>query len=206
MSRKRRQSKPALFLAEWGLSLLIILAILLSRWLLWDPVTVSGHSMDPTLQDKEHLIMVKTTSIDRFDIVVANEVGEDGKEIQIVKRVIGMPGDMIRFENDVLYINEEQVDEPYLAEYLAAFQKDRLQEVYSYDQRFQALAQTAAAFTTDANGYPDFTIKVPEGQYLLLGDDRLVSRDGRRTGPVEREDITGEVKLRMWPLNRLGSF
>ncbi len=50
----------------------------------------------------------KTTSIDRFDIVVASETDSDGKEKLIVKRVIGMPGDTIRYENDVLYVNDQK--------------------------------------------------------------------------------------------------
>lgn len=194
------------FLREWGLLLLTVTAILLSRWLLWDPVTVSGHSMDPNLQDKDHLIMIKTTQIDRFDIVVASEIGEDGKRIQIVKRVIGLPGDTIRYENDTLYINEEVVDEPYLAPYQEAFQTDRLQEAYAFNPRYQLVAEKAPAFTLDATNSPDFTITIPDGEYLLLGDNRLVSRDGRRTGPVKASDIQGEVKLRMWPLNRIGQF
>ena len=51
--------------------------------------------MDPTLADGEILFVVKHLPIDRFDIVVAHE--EDGNK-DIVKRVIGMPGDTIRYE------------------------------------------------------------------------------------------------------------
>ena len=60
--------------------------------------------MDPTLADGEILFVVKHLPIDRFDIVVAHE--EDGNK-DIVKRVIGMPGDTIRYENDKLYINDK---------------------------------------------------------------------------------------------------
>ncbi|WDT36884.1 signal peptidase I [Streptococcus pneumoniae D39] len=55
---------------------------------------------------------IRDSPIDRFDIVVAHE--EDGNK-DIVKRVIGMPGDTIRYENDKLYINDKETDEPYLA-------------------------------------------------------------------------------------------
>ena len=71
--------------------------------------------MDPTLADGEILFVVKHLPIDRFDIVVAHE--EDGNK-DIVKRVIGMPGDTIRYENDKLYINDKETDEPYLADYI----------------------------------------------------------------------------------------
>ena len=66
-------------------------------YLFWSNVRVEGHSMDPTLADGEILFVVKHLPIDRFDIVVAHE--EDGNK-DIVKRVIGMPGDTIRYEND----------------------------------------------------------------------------------------------------------
>lgn len=205
MTRNKKRSSFANFLAEWGPLILFMLAIFASRYFLWDPVSVDGHSMDPTLQHQEKLVMLKTTSIDRFDIVVASETDSDGTEKLIVKRVVGMPGDTIRYENDVLYINDQEVDEPYLDEYLAAFQKDKLQEEYAYNKQFQAVAQAAQAFTQDANGYVDFTVTIPEGQYYLLGDDRLVSLDSRSVGTFARDKIKGEVVFRMWPVNRVGT-
>ena len=84
--------------------------------------------MDPTLADGEILFVVKHLPIDRFDIVVAHE--EDGNK-DIVKRVIGMPGDTIRYENDKLYINDKETDEPYLADYIKRFKDDKLQSTYS---------------------------------------------------------------------------
>ncbi|MGT2712188.1 signal peptidase I [Streptococcus oriscaviae] len=194
------------FIKEWGLFILFISAFILSRLYIWSPVTVDGHSMDPTLQDQEHLIMVRTSSIERFDIVVAAEDDGTGSEKLIVKRVIGMPGDTIHYENDVLYVNDKEVDEPYLDDYLAAFAKDKLQDTYSYNPQFQAVAQAATAFTQDANGSASFTVTVPQGQYFLLGDDRLVSQDSRRVGNFDKSAIKGEIVLRMWPLNRISLF
>ncbi|HFU4055906.1 TPA: signal peptidase I [Streptococcus suis] len=205
MARNKQRSRFSNFLAEWGPLILFMLAIFASRYFIWDPVSVDGHSMDPTLQHQEKLVMFKTTSIDRFDIVVASETDSDGTEKLIVKRVVGMPGDTIRYENDVLYINDQEVDEPYLDEYLAAFQTDKLQEEYAYNKQFQAVAQSAEAFTQDANGYVDFTVTIPEGQYYLLGDDRLVSLDSRSVGTFSREKIKGEVVFRIWPFNRIGT-
>ncbi|HFI0562574.1 TPA: signal peptidase I [Streptococcus suis] len=205
MTRNKKRSSFANFLAEWGPLILFMLAIFASRYFLWDPVSVDGHSMDPTLQHQEKLVMFKTTSIDRFDIVVASETDSDGKEKLIVKRVVGMPGDTIRYENDVLYINDQEVDEPYLDEYLAAFQKDKLQEEYAYNKQFQAVAQAAQAFTQDANRSINFSATVPEGQYYLLGDDRLVSLDSRSVGTFARDKIKGEVVFRFWPVNRVGT-
>ena len=193
-------------LKEWGPFVLIILIALLLRIYVWKPVIVEGHSMDPTLADKERLIIVKTTNIKRQKIVVAKELDlNSGKEKNIVKRVIGLPGDTIKFDADVLTINGKVVDEPYLKDYKAKFSKDKLQETFSYNGFFQELAQNAAAFTISATGETNFTVTVPKGQYFLMGDDRLVSQDSRQVGAFSKKDLVGEVKLRLWPLNKIGT-
>ncbi|MCJ1969870.1 signal peptidase I [Lactococcus carnosus] len=193
-------------LKEWGPFVLIILIALLLRIYVWKPVIVEGHSMDPTLADKERLIIVKTMTIKRQKIVVAKEYDRNsGKEKNIVKRVIGLPGDTIKFDADVLTINGKVVEEPYLKDYKAKFSKDKLQETFSYNGFFQELAQNAAAFTISATGETNFTVTVPKGQYFLMGDDRLVSQDSRQVGAFSKKDLVGEVKLRIWPIKKIGT-
>lgn len=181
------------------------LTFLLSRIFLWQFVKVDGHSMDPTLADKEQLVVLKQTKINRFDIVVANEE-EGGQKKKIVKRVIGMPGDVIKYKNDTLTINNKKTEEPYLKEYTKLFKKDKLQEKYSYNPLFQDLAQSSTAFTTDSNGSSEFTTVVPKGHYYLVGDDRIVSKDSRAVGPFKKSTIVGEVKFRFWPIRRFGTI
>lgn len=162
--------------------------------------------MDPTLYDKDVLVMLKIGDIDRFDIVVATETDEDGKEKQIVKRLIGLPGDTIHYENDTLYINGQETKEEYLEEYKTAFTQDKLQSTYSYNKAFQAIAQEASAFTVDAQGSPTFTIEIPEGQYYLIGDDRLISLDSRKVGTFRKSSIKGKIISRVYPFNRIRGF
>ena len=198
------------FIKEWGGIILIMTLLVLSRLFLWSNVRVEGHSMDPTLADGEVLFVVKHLPINRFDIVVAHE--DDGNK-DIVKRVIGMPGDTIRYQNDKLYINDKETDEPYLADYIKRFKEDKLQSTYSGSgfegdkgTFFRSIAQKAQAFTVDVNYNTNFSFTVPEGEYLLLGDDRLVSSDSRHVGTFKAKDITGEAKFRLWPMNRIGTF
>ncbi|HEO6975176.1 TPA: signal peptidase I [Streptococcus agalactiae] len=193
------------FIKEWGVFILILSLFLLSRIFLWQFVKVDGHSMDPTLADKEQLVVLKQTKINRFDIVVANEE-EGGQKKKIVKRVIGMPGDVIKYKNDTLTINNKKTEEPYLKEYTKLFKKDKLQEKYSYNPLFQDLAQSSAAFTTDSNGSSEFTTVVPKGHYYLVGDDRIVSKDSRAVGSFKKSTIVGEVKFRFWPIRRFGTI
>ena len=192
------------FLKEWGLFLLILSLLALSRIFFWSNVRVEGHSMDPTLADGQRVIVLKHTSIERFDIVVAKEV-ENGKTKQIVKRIIGMPGDTITYQNDKLTINGKEVKEEYLKEFHAAFAKDKLQKEYAYSDYFQQLAKESKAFTVNADKNTTFSVTVPEGKYFLLGDNRIVSKDSREVGYFDKSALVGEVKFRFWPLDKIGT-
>ena len=206
MKRSKKSTNPVhSFLKEWALFGLIIGAIILSRIYLWTPVRVDGHSMDPTLADSEYLLVINKLPIDRFDIVVASET-ENGKTKEIVKRVIGLPGETIEYKNDVLYINGKETDEPYLKEYIQKFKEDKLQSTYSgkgfeeNGELFRQMAQIAEAFTVDKDGSATFTKKLLDDEYLLLGDDRIVSKDSRQVGAFKKDQIKGEAVLRLWPL------
>ena len=206
MKRSKKSTNPVRsFLKEWALFGLIIGGIILSRIYLWTPVRVDGHSMDPTLADSEYLLVINKLPIDRFDIVVASET-ENGKTKEIVKRVIGLPGETIEYKNDVLYINGKETDEPYLKEYIKKFKEDKLQSTYTgkgfeeNGELFRQMAQIAEAFTVDKDGSATFTKKLLDDEYLLLGDDRIVSKDSRQVGAFKKEQIKGEAVLRLWPL------
>lgn len=206
MKRSKKSTNPVRsFLKEWALFGLIIGGIILSRIYLWTPVRVDGHSMDPTLADSEYLLVINKLPIDRFDIVVASET-DNGKTKEIVKRVIGLPGETIEYKNDVLYINGKETDEPYLKEYIQKFKEDKLQSTYSgkgfeeNGELIRQMAQIAEAFTVDKDGSATFTKKLLDDEYLLLGDDRIVSKDSRQVGAFKKEQIKGEAVLRLWPL------
>lgn len=206
MKRSKKSTNPVRsFLKEWALFGLIIGGIILSRIYLWTPVRVDGHSMDPTLADSEYLLVINKLPIDRFDIVVASET-ENGKTKEIVKRVIGLPGETIEYKNDVLYINGKETDEPYLKDYIQKFKEDKLQSTYSgkgfeeNGELFRQLANTAQAFTVDKDGNPKFTLKLLDDEYLLLGDDRIVSKDSRQVGAFKKEQIKGQAVFRLWPI------
>lgn len=204
-SSKKSTNPVRSFLKEWALFGLIIGGIILSRIYLWTPVRVDGHSMDPTLADSEYLLVINKLPIDRFDIVVASET-ENGKTKEIVKRVIGLPGETIEYKNDVLYINGKETDEPYLKDYIQKFKEDKLQSTYSgkgfeeNGELFRQMAQSAQAFTVDQDGSATFTKKLLDDEYLLLGDDRIVSKDSRQVGAFKKSQIKGEAVFRLWPL------
>ncbi len=63
------------FLKNWGILILVLAAILLARVYVFTPVTVNGHSMDPTLSDGQRLISSKISNYERMDIITTKEPG-----------------------------------------------------------------------------------------------------------------------------------
>lgn len=167
------------------LYVVVALAIfLLVRHFLFAPVSVEGDSMVPTLHDNDRLILNKVADIDRFDIVVFDAPDEPGK--QYIKRVIGVPGDMVEMRDDRLYVNGEEVPEEYLnSEYFTIDETDQFTEDFNL------------AILTGQD-------VVPEGHYFLMGDNRINSKDSRYFGFVKDSHITGTTDLRIWPLKDFG--
>ncbi|GAB2022939.1 signal peptidase I [Pseudolactococcus yaeyamensis] len=170
---------------------LCFISLLLCRLYIWQPVTVDGHAMDPNFVANQHLIIIKKAQIERFDIVVAKKQGSGN----ILKRVIGLPGDTISYDKDTLTLNGQVVDEPYLKDYQKKFATDKLQSTYRYNAFFQSLAERAQAFTLSAAGKTSFSVHVPEGQYFILGDNRLVSQDSRQLGTFTKKELIGKIKF-----------
>lgn len=164
----------------------IILAVVLIRLFVFDPVRVDGPSMDDTLKDGQVLILnkigYKKSEIKRYDIVVA-DVCLDGtqsckKKERVVKRVIGLPNETISAVDGKIYVNGEEVDD--------SFTKG-LTNDFSIEEE---------------NGLA----KIPADSYYLIGDNREVSLDSRVFGPVRKKDIKGKASIRIWPLNKIKSL
>ncbi|TWT16142.1 signal peptidase I [Planomicrobium sp. CPCC 101079] len=157
---------------------LTALIVVATRQFLFEPVAVHGHSMMPTIEENDKVILTKISSVTNFDLIVF--VAPNGKNL--IKRVIGTPGDRVKMENDQLFLNGEPVEEPYLKENIKlAKQKGYLR------------------LTED---FPEF--KVPSGSYYVLGDNRLNSVDSRVFGYILETSVVGEAKFRIAPTKHFG--
>lgn len=166
---------------EWVVAILIaVIVVIVIRMFLFVSFSVDGDSMDPTLEDNDRVVVNKfiysLTDIAHGDVIVFNSQEESA----YVKRVIGVPGDHIEMINKVVYLNGEPLEENYV----------------SYDGE-----SYMDNFTLSQLGVEEEVI--PEGQYLVLGDNRPISRDSRDFGLISEDDIIGEVQLRFWPLNEI---
>lgn len=90
--------------------IIIIVVVVFIRTFIITPVKVNGNSMYPTLEGDEIMLLNKLGVIDRFDIVV---VELDGEEQNLIKRVIGLPGEKVEIQNNQIYINDELLEDEY---------------------------------------------------------------------------------------------
>jgi len=109
---------------SWLKAIIIALIIVfVVREFLVTPSIVKGDSMMPNLNDGDRIIISKISSIDRFDEIAF--IAPDKNE-NYVKRVIGLPGDEIEVKNDLLYVNGEEYEELYLADFKELLNENQL--------------------------------------------------------------------------------
>lgn len=155
----------------------IIVAVVLIRVFIFDPVRVDGSSMDTTLKDGQIMILNKIyyrkNDIKRFDIVVIDEGNRN-----IIKRVIGLPGEKVEYRDNKLYINDKELKDPYPS------------------------TETDNFIITDIG-----IEKVPGDSYFVMGDNRANSLDSRSNeiGVVKKDMILGRAKLVIWPFKNFGN-
>lgn len=179
---------------EWLPIIGILVIVIVARMFIFSPIKVEGHSMDPTLHTGERLISSKISKIERADIITCKEPGDE--KIYVIKRIIGLPGETVTMKNDKLFINKTNIKEDYLKDYRNKFKKDKLNDAYAFNKMFQEEAKHSDKFTNN------FSVKVPKNKYFVLGDNRLVSKDSRIFGFVDKKMIQGKIVCRFFPITR----
>ena len=125
---------------------------------------------DVMLLDKMHY---RFHEIERFDIVVI-----DKEDTFIIKRIIGLPGDSVQVQDNVLYINDQKIEEDYLKE-----------GTITNDFALEEITNSKT---------------IPDGYYFVLGDHREVSGDSRMFGFVQKKEILGKASFTLFPFSRFG--
>ena len=156
------------------------------------PFEVEQESMMPTVNPGEYVLIDKISprfnDYQRGDIVVFQPpegYGQGG--IPFIKRIIGLPGEVISLENGRVFVQEPGgspvgIDEPYVVRSIGG--------------------EAAPTLPKDAEGTTSWTIA--EGTYFVMGDNRPDSQDSRFFGAIGRELIVGRAWLRYFPLDRVG--
>lgn len=170
-----QNDEPSLIrrLSGWIVDITVVLAFAwFCLFAFGTQISVSGQSMTPLLNSGDVVLMNRLAydlgKPDRMDVVVFER--EDHKTN--VKRVIGIPGDIVQIRDGILYVNEERFDNE------------------------NGLDKVSLA------GLAESPVELGEGEYFLLGDNRDSSEDSRfaNTGNIKEEQILGKVWLKLFPL------
>lgn len=155
-------------LTKW-IILLVIILTLISKFY-FSIFVVDGFSMEPTLRDKEIVLLEKNSyenkNPQRGDVVVVKYPGDPDNK-KYVKRVIGLPGEKITITNNKVFINNKNFEEDYIP----------------------------YGFIT----VPDGIWNLSDKEYFLMGDNRPNSNDSRYFGGVEKRFFYGHAKSVVYP-------
>lgn len=147
----------------------IIAFVLLFRHFLYTPIVVRETSMKPTLYDGDVMILDKIGY--RINGLSRFDIVVFNYEKdKLIKRVIGLPGDTVEYRDNKLYINDKLVEENYTREDT----EDFILEVIGYSV-------------------------IPKDKYLVMGDNRPVSKDSRMIGLIDKKDILGYTSIVIFP-------
>lgn len=149
----------------------IFFSLIFLFYYFFSPFQVAGMAMSPTYSNGSIVLTKKINSnaqgIQRADVVVFKYPLDTSKDF--IKRVVALPGDKIKIEKGYVYINDQKLSEPYLAE--------------------GVMTTTGSDFLIEG-----VSIEVPENQYFILGDNRQYSSDSRSWGFVPQENIISVVE------------
>jgi signal peptidase I len=169
-------------------------------------VRVDGPSMIPTLQSNDMLFADKLTyrlhAPERGDIIVLRQPGDINRDI--IKRVIGVPGDTIQIDGTFHVVNG-QPRPAVLIKPAGASTFQVLPEPYLPDQSKDPW--TDVDFCCDSAGKATKTpeaLIIPRDRFFVLGDNRNISLDSRYIGLIPRANVIARARLRIWPLSTFG--
>ncbi len=175
---------------EWAVILMaVLLCTVLLRTYVIQSFYIPSPSMVPTLQVGDRIMVNKLSydfhGVHRGDIVVFKRPPLETQDFpDLVKRVIGLPGETISTKDGHVYIDGKLLDEPWLppgpSSYTGALPDDQ---------------------------YPQFNmpgpVKIPAGEYYVMGDNRTDSEDSRYFGPIAKSLIVGRAVAVVWPLSHI---
>ena len=173
--------KAFVFIFDILESIVVALAIFVVIYLFaFQPHQVKGKSMYPNFDDGQYILTDKIsyrfTTPKRGDVIVFQS--PQNKDIDFIKRIIGLPGDRVMILQNAYYVNGQKLDEPYIPP-----------ENFLYPGSFLKEGEE---------------LTVPTTMYFVSGDNRPHSSDSREFGPIERSTIIGRSFMRYWPLANFG--
>lgn len=161
------------FIKDASKYIIVIIFVLLFFIFVMGLQQVIGLSMNPTLNEGDIIItnkfIYRFKSIERNDVVV---ISQDEK--YMIKRIVGLPGETVEYQNNDVLINGKA--------YKETFTNSETED-----------------FTIQDLGYD----VIPEDMYLVLGDNREDSLDSRTFGLISKNQIIGKAWIKIWPISKM---
>jgi signal peptidase I len=158
----------------------IVLAVVVMKPFVTEAFVMPTRSMAPTLEPGDRFIVNKVISPRRFDLVAFWHVDRPGEKPAVYcKRLIGLPGERVRFDDGMLYINDQRADAP-----AVVAGRFRMPPHYARYRDGQ-------------------TISLAKSEFFVIGDNVEISADSRLFGPVAAADMVGVVDLMYWPRSKM---
>ncbi|HCM88372.1 MULTISPECIES: signal peptidase I [Vagococcus] len=179
--KKYRKINPLVFDILIGIFTTLILFFIVGSFF-FSIDKVRDNSMYPLMRNGDKAFISKNTkSINRFDIVAF----ESGNHIEY-RRVIGLPGEMVKYADDYLTIDDQKIDEKFIMDQINEYGKKG--EIYTQSHQGE-------------NGFQ--TKKIPKDFYLVLGDNRPYATDSRQYGLIAADRMKGKVNYLLFPIRIL---
>ncbi len=179
-------------LREWGPILVgAILVAFVVRMFIAQAYNIPSGSMLPTLQKHDRVVVNRLSyqfsDISRGEVIVfARPPNQPSDADDLIKRVIALPGETIRFRDGNVYVDELRVEETYI----------------SRQDSTRPLNPRGIPGCDQEQPAADMCV-VPQGAIFVLGDNRTDSQDSRAFGPVEIDTVVGRAFVRVWPVSRI---
>jgi signal peptidase I len=157
-----------------------VIAVILIRTFIAQPFLVSGSSMEPNFKDGDYLLVDELSyrfrEPARGEIIVFKYPGDH--KAYYIKRIIGLPGERVVVQDDSV-------------------------TVYDVDGKEIQLVEPYISGMSIAKNIDE---TLTEDEYFVMGDNRDFSYDSRSWGPLTKNDVTGLVKFRLWPVSAIDSI
>jgi signal peptidase I len=187
----------------------VLFIVLMLRSFVIEPFQIPSGSMIPTLEVGDFILVNKYHYGLKLPVVgtkiMENNSPQRGEVMvfipphdprYFIKRVVGLPGDRIDYENKILRINGEQLEVDIVDEVMIETAVGMRSGIL-FNEQLGYVNHNAQIVTSDSRGSSRTSWIVPPGHYFMMGDNRDNSADSRVWGPVPEENIVGKA-IAVW--------
>ena len=221
LSKKRATNAKDPILVEYSKSFFpIILLVFFIRSFVAEPFKIPSGSMMPTLLAGDFILVSKFSYGIRVPILNYTMIEVDKPKrgdvfvfhyppkpsIDYIKRVVGLPGDVIEYKSKTLYINNKKIEQTFVDKY--PYLMNEIHHIEAKEFK-EALGNVNHSILIHDLPGENFTFEVPQGHYLAFGDNRDNSADSRVWGFVPEHNLVGRaffIWFNFGELKRIGTI